>query len=109
MNRYAAGLGGKAVHEKYEFHGEKNPNWKGGIKSDNYHYKKIQKRRHPERVRCREILYNSKRNGKIVPPERCEHCNKKTKLHAHHDDYSKPFDVTWLCRPCHRQLHGGMH
>ena len=25
--------------------------------------------------------------------------------HAHHEDYSKPYDVVWLCPPCHRNLH----
>ncbi|HRQ55036.1 MAG TPA: hypothetical protein PL018_12315 [Ignavibacteriaceae bacterium] len=27
--------------------GENNPNWKGGISKDNYHYKKIQVERYP--------------------------------------------------------------
>ncbi len=27
------------------------------------------------------------------------------KTDAHHDDYSKPLDVRWLCRGCHKQAH----
>jgi hypothetical protein len=27
------------------------------------------------------------------------------KVHAHHEDYSRPLDVTWLCQKCHVQRH----
>jgi hypothetical protein len=33
----------------------------------------------------------------------CEICGAKAE--AHHDDYSKPFDVRWLCRAHHCELH----
>lgn len=45
------------------------------------------------------------RNGSIVRPTKCERCSKETRLHAHHDDYSKPLDIMFLCPACHRQRH----
>lgn len=34
----------------------------------------------------------------------CEGCGSR-KTDAHHDDYSLPLDVRWLCRSCHKQWH----
>lgn len=28
------------------------------------------------------------------------------KVEMHHDDYAKPLEVRWLCRPCHLAHHG---
>jgi DNA repair exonuclease SbcCD ATPase subunit len=36
----------------------------------------------------------------------CEVCGKKHS-HAHHDDYSKPLDVIWLCPAHHSERHIG--
>jgi hypothetical protein len=43
------------------------------------------------------------RNGRLkrLP---CEKCGI-LKTEAHHDDYSKPLDVRWLCRAHHAELH----
>lgn len=35
------------------------------------------------------------------PCTRCGH----SPAEAHHEDYSRPLDVTWLCRKCHRVRH----
>jgi hypothetical protein len=48
------------------------------------------------------------RSGKIVKPSRCESCRlapEPRELHGHHDDYSQPFAVRWLCRECHVRHH----
>jgi hypothetical protein len=34
----------------------------------------------------------------------CSQCGAP-KTDAHHEDYSKPLDVVWLCRKCHRLRH----
>lgn len=36
----------------------------------------------------------------------CSMCNATEDIHAHHEDYSKPLEVIWLCVKCHI---GGVH
>ena len=37
----------------------------------------------------------------------CEECGA-VETHAHHDDYTKPLDVRWLCARHHRLAHPGV-
>lgn len=41
----------------------------------------------------------------ILIPENCSNCKRKIAVQAHHADYSKPMEVTWLCIDCHSTLH----
>jgi hypothetical protein len=34
----------------------------------------------------------------------CIKCNCEKSV-AHHEDYDKPLEVTWLCQPCHKKRH----
>ena len=45
-----------------------------------------------------------KRRGVLVP-ELCESCGAN-EVEMHHEDYSQPLKVNWLCRPCHGDIHG---
>lgn len=44
--------------------------------------------------------------GDLVPKP-CEVCGAKEEIQAHHTDYLRPLDVTWLCRQHHSAVHGG--
>lgn len=56
-------------------------------------------------AKLRQAVYT----GKISKPNNCQGCNayfkNKAKLHGHHKDYSKPYDVKWLCSQCHGKDH----
>jgi len=56
--------------------------------------------RSPKR-RAREALRRAIRDGKF-PRGTC-HCGKVG--HGHHEDYSKPLDVIWLCGEHHKERH----
>jgi hypothetical protein len=65
--------------------------------------------RYPQRIAARQTLKNAILLGKVRRCTRCEECGAKTFTEGHHDDYAKPFYVTWLCRRCHARLEDGAH
>lgn len=40
-----------------------------------------------------------------VEKQPCHFCGSEKAVEAHHEDYSKPLDVFWFCRPCHAKYH----
>jgi len=86
--------------------GSLNSNWKGGISTQYYRYKLIQRKRYPQRLRAREIAYQAIRSGKLVR-EDCEECGSPF-TQAHHNNYNHPLKVRWLCVQHHREYHQGI-
>jgi len=53
-------------------------------------------------------LHRAYKSGKIER-QPCEICGAPDAL-AHHEDYSKPFDIKWLCTKHHSERHlQGLH
>lgn len=59
----------------------------------------------PLKYKAYSEINNAIRSGKLTKPDKCPNCNSSRQIEGHHDDYSKPLDVKWLCAACHRQLH----
>lgn len=60
-------------------------------------------KRNPEKRKAHTIVSNALRDKRLFKSP-CRDCGE-VKSEAHHDDYSKPLDVIWLCRKCHAKLH----
>ena len=56
----------------------------------------------PEKYVAQNSVNNAIRDGKLKR-QRC--CKCGAKAHAHHEDYSKPLDVMWLCPLHHAEIH----
>ena len=55
------------------------------------------------KIKCRRTFQNEVRRGRIRR-QPCVQCGTPN-AHAHHEDYSKPLEVIWLCRKCHNLVH----
>lgn len=62
-------------------------------------------RKNPDKKRAYNATSNLVRTGKIIKPSECECCGSKEKIEMHHEDYSQPDKVWFLCRKCHLVLH----
>ena len=85
----------KARHKLYQ----KTENGRAAVAAS----KKRWAERNPEKRAAQVMVGNSIRDGKLIKGP-CEICGSE-KVHAHHDDYSKPLDVRWLCPQHHSDLH----
>jgi hypothetical protein len=99
----------KAALATRDQNGANNPNWRGGIKrwkpTRTYLCQKqrIYRASFPYKNRAHQLVGDAIREGRLKR-EPCTKCGNP-KGEAHHEDYSKPFEITWLCKGCHMKRH----
>lgn len=54
--------------------------------------------------RARSLVRKAIKSGTMTKMP-CECCGSTEKVEAHHNDYNKPLEVSWLCVKCHRRWH----
>lgn len=95
--------------------------WRENNKEHKRKYEKQRRERYPEEYKKRSIAYQSKnpeevkvaararqkiyqsiKDGLLSRPEKCTWCDEThSHIEAAHHDYNLPFDIIWLCKPCH--------
>lgn len=68
-------------------------------------YSKKRYQRTSDKSLARAKLRQAVEKGLIVKPQVCEDCPRAYGIEGHHDDYSKPLEVRWLCKMCHLVTH----
>lgn len=100
--RSASRRGALRMHLLYPQTGSNNFNFKNWRSKNPSFYTSRFKQANPEKVAAHRAVARAVRKGRLLRPEFCESCLKRCRVHAHHDDYSQPLVVDWLCRACHR-------
>ena len=96
----------KWFHKNIGQKGDKNPNYKHGAyinkKHKNIYYQRL--KHEPLKLKARYILRNAVRRLGLQKPKNCSKCGKECITEGHHEDYTKPLDVIWLCHKCHLKI-----
>lgn len=61
------------------------------------------RKKYPKKYKAQTAIGNAIRAG-LISKQPCESCGA-FKAHAHHDDYSMPLAVRWLCAIHHKEWH----
>jgi len=67
-------------------------------------YQHKRREANPDMYKAMCAVSNAIRDGRLERKP-CEVCGCE-RVEAHHDDYSKPLEVRWLCRTHHLEVHG---
>lgn len=68
---------------------------------------RLWKMRNREKVRAKGRVEYAIKTGMLTRPKKCSICGDGPYIVAHHEDYTKPLEVKWVCCSCHRRIHKG--
>jgi len=71
-----------------------------------YEYGRVSREKYPEKYLAYSRVFEAVKRGTLVRTP-CIHCRAEG-VEAHHDDYSRPLDVKWVCGRCHREKEHGL-
>lgn len=57
------------------------------------------------KIRARHLLAVAIKKGTVTRPASCSKCATACIPEGHHEDYSKPLEVVWVCTACHMAGH----
>ena len=77
--------------------------WREANPEKRREYALRQRTKHPEKIKARNAVTHAVESGKIIPMP-CAICGAE-KVEGHHEDYSKPLEVIWLCKKHHTEHH----
>ncbi len=97
-NNYALKRSQYQAYEKRRF---QTPKRKVGL----IEAQRRRRKNNPEKYKAYNALSYAVKSGKLVQGP-CVYCGNP-KSQGHHDDYSKPLDVRWVCFKCHREKEHG--
>jgi hypothetical protein len=83
---------------------ENSREWKKANPERHAELARAYRARNREKSQAQNRLNYAVRKGHMVRGA-CEVCGTTEQVHGHHHDYSKPYDVRWLCFKCHKDSH----
>lgn len=97
------GAGLAAYYRNHEQRKAENAAWNKAHRETTRLHTAAWRAKNPEKTRAHGIVRRAIAKGKIVRGA-CTVCGQ-TNAEAHHEDYNKPLEITWLCRVHHREHH----
>lgn len=83
----------------------RNAKWRSVNKKRMAELAKCWREKNKEKTRAYMIVDNERKAGRLVKLP-CQVCGS-LKAQAHHEDYSKPLELIWLCKTHHEERHHG--
>lgn len=100
-NPVVSGKMSREYHREYEKQYKASPEVRKRYAELSLKYRTDGRLRYKYEVR--QLTHSAIQRGRLIRKP-CEKCGNE-KTDAHHDNYSKPLDVRWLCRPHHAEFH----